>query len=372
FKRSYTMLNKNPYLSFDFSNANGDRDMFDFINPIEVIVANHIDEVIPALNKIEKATDDGFYAAGYLSYEAAPAFNNQFLVHETSDMSLLWIGIFKEPQIEQKVSENKPFHLTDWKPNIPTKKYNDSIDKIHDYIRSGKTSQVNYTLQMDAQFSGDSFSFYKQLKEAQSNYSAFLDLVKFTILSASPELFFHLNNQTNTTKPMKGTAERGLTFEQDIKNAEWLANSEKNRLENKMVVDLMKVELEEIATEDSIHLASAYDVEKYPTVYQMTSTINAELAQDKTITNIFEALFPCGSITGSPKINTMDIIKELEVNSREVYCGAIGFITPEKRATFNVPIRTVYINNETNEAKYGVGGAITIDSTKEEEYKEIL
>src|SRR5690625_4100511 len=170
------MLNKVPYLSFNFTNINGGRDLFEFTQPVDVITAQTIDEIIPALNKIESAIHDGFYAAGYMSYEAASAFNKSFTVNQNNEMPLLWFGIFNEPRQVDAPKQAEAFELTEWQPNISQEHYNKSIDAIHHYIKEGKTNQVNYTLQMLANFSGDSLSFYNQLKEAQSNFSAYLDL----------------------------------------------------------------------------------------------------------------------------------------------------------------------------------------------------
>lgn len=363
--------NNNTYLEYSFSNKDAKLEHIAFVNPKDTIIATSTDEVLPALEKIQTALNQGYYAAGYLSYEAAPAFNNQLVVHSENEMPLLWFGIYDKIS-NPSLNGSKSYSTTDWTPNIPVKTYNEHIDKIHEYIKQEKTKQVNYTLQMESKVEGDSYSFYKQLKEVQSNYSAYLHIGDYTILSASPELFFQLKDDTLTARPMKGTIGRGLTYEEDMENAAWLAQSEKNKLENKMVVELMTEELKAVAKPNSIRVASAYDVERYPTVYQMTSTIQADIDNDKTITDIFNALFPCGSITGQPKETTMEIIRELETTTREVYCGTIGFITPSKEAIFNVPIRTVVINNNDHIARYGVGGAITIDSTKEEEYEEVL
>lgn len=363
---------KKPLLFLDFIHANGKKNPLAFKDPKQIISAEKINEVIPALNEVQSAVDNGYYAAGFLTYEAAPAFDRAFHVKENNKMPLVWFGIFDKPVIEAANSSGT-FSLSDWKPSTTVEKYNLDIEKIKHYIEKGDTYQVNYTIRMHADFHGDALAFYNQLAKTQSaNYSAYLDIEDFTILSASPELFFHIKNEKMVTKPMKGTAARGKTTDEDIQNAKWLHRSEKNRAENIMIVDLLRNDLGIIAKPGTVDVPELFTVEKYPTVYQMTSTVTAEVQPHKTITDIFRALFPCGSITGAPKVSTMNIISELETSPREVYCGAIGYITPDHEAVFNVPIRTVVVDKRDDSAQYGVGGGITWDSTKEGEYDEIL
>jgi para-aminobenzoate synthetase / 4-amino-4-deoxychorismate lyase len=181
-----------------------------------------------------------------------------------------------------------------------------------------------------------------------------------------------LDGETIITRPMKGTIKRGKSFEEDVANARWLYHSEKNRAENVMIVDMLRNDLSVIAELGTVQVPKLYAIEQYPTVFQMTSTISAKVAEHTELIDIFKALFPCASITGAPKVSTMNIIADLEPQPREVYCGAIGYITPSKEAVFNVPIRTVLIDQESGIATYGVGGGITWDSTTESEYEEVL
>ncbi|WP_010651433.1 aminodeoxychorismate synthase component I [Oceanobacillus massiliensis] len=361
-----------PLLHFNFKKENGKDNPFLFESPIKVFSASTIDEVIPLLEEIETMTNKGYYAAGYLSYEAAPAFDKAFKVNSDSKMPILWFGIFKEPQ-QISLQSFKEFHTNDWKVQTEANEYNKNIDQIKDYIEQGVTYQVNYTVRMRSNFTGDSIAYYNKLSQAQAaNYSAYLNTGDYTAISASPELFFHLKDGKVTTKPMKGTIDRGKNREEDQSKSAWLYHSEKNRAENVMIVDLLRNDLGMIARQGSVAVPSLYAIEEYPTVYQMTSTVTAEISSDKTIMDIFKALFPCGSITGAPKISTMEIINQLENSPRNVYCGAIGYITPEKEAIFNVPIRTVLIENDTGNAEYGVGGGITWDSINQEEFSEVF
>jgi len=367
---------KSPFLYFNFIDHHGIYKPLQFSNPIKILTAQTTNEIMPCMMALQQAVEKGFYAAGYISYEAAPAFDKELQVKTGNTMPLLWFGIFNEPihqPLNYKDLNNEDTYSKEWKPSVAVKEYNKHFMYIQNSIKRNKTNQVNYTIPFESSFSGDSLSLYKQLEYTQSaNYTAYLDIGDFSIISASPELFFHRKGRSITTKPMKGTIDRGLTYQEDIKQAKKLRYSRKDQIENSQIVDLMCNELEKIAVADTINVPKQYTIEKYPTLYQMTSTITAQLQDHIDLIDIFRALFPCGSITGIPKINTMGIITEIETTPREVYCGAIGYVTPKKEAIFNVPIRTVLVNKKNQIARYGVGGAITSSSKKENEYKEIL
>ncbi|EKN67575.1 para-aminobenzoate synthase component II [Neobacillus bataviensis LMG 21833] len=365
-------MNQTPILSFEFADSNGKIQPLTFQNPIRLIQAHTIEEVIPCLQLVEEAVKDGFYAGGFLSYESAPAFDSAYKVKDGNKMPFLWFGIFREPQ-QQPLTSTNTFSLSEWKSSVGRDEYNQSISSIKHAIESGNTYQTNYTIRLNSHFRGDDIAFFEKLKVAQaSNYCAYLNTGEHSILSASPELFFHLQGDFLTTRPMKGTIQRGKTTIEDEANASWLYHSEKNRAENVMIVDLLRNDLSIIAELGTVSVPKLFEIEQYPTVHQMTSSVTAKVANQTTLVDIFKALFPCGSITGAPKVSTMGIITDLEKAPREVYCGTIGFITPEKEAIFNVPIRTVLIEHQSGQATYGVGGGITWDSTSEGEYQEIL
>jgi para-aminobenzoate synthetase / 4-amino-4-deoxychorismate lyase len=365
------MEQKEPLLSFEFADSNGKINPITFQNPVSVITAHKIEDVLPSFQLVQEAVDKGFYAAGFLSYESAPAFDPSFKVKSGSAYPLLWFGIFTNPKYEQPTS-NGDFSVSEWNPSITMEAYKQAITSIKKSIQAGDTYQTNYTIRLHSQFEGDGLAFYNRLKKAQnSNYCAYIHTGQHSILSASPELFFQLDNGKITTRPMKGTIKRGTSFEEDGANAHWLFHSEKNRAENLMIVDLLRNDLGMIAESGTVHVEKLFEIEQYPTVHQMTSTISARVSESTNMVDIFKALFPCGSITGAPKISTMDIIAELEIEPREVYCGAIGYLTPNKEAIFNVPIRTVLIDHLSGNAVYGVGGGVTWDSTWEGEYLEI-
>ncbi|KGX87588.1 aminodeoxychorismate synthase component I [Pontibacillus litoralis] len=360
-------MKRKPWLQFDFHNR-----VWQFQHPVHTFVARSISEVRKVFQQIEQWIDEGYYIAGYVSYEAAPAFDSALRVHHQSSLPLVWFGVFEAPMKSMRTQQEKPFRLTDWTSEEDYAAYQIGIKSIKKAIEEGHTYQVNYTTRLQSTFEGDSFSFYKRLARNQdASYSAFLQLEDFSILSASPELFFHKEKDMLRTKPMKGTIKRGRYVEEDEQLASKLYQSEKDRAENVMIVDLLRNDVGRIAKPGSVHVSSLFDIERYPTVHQMTSTIVGQIDANISFTSIFEALFPCGSITGAPKVSTMNYIAALEQSSRDIYCGAIGFITPERDAVFNVPIRTVWIDHTTNKAVYGTGGGITWDSTTQDEYEEM-
>ena len=342
-----------------------------FTNPQRVIVAEKLEEVVPALREIEDLVNvNGLHAAGFLSYEAAPAFDPAHLVKPMNGFPLLWFGLYPEPRLVTKSEPDSPTPALSWLPTIDHDTYNAAIEQIKDHIGEGRTYQVNYTMRLKADFNIDPWNFFLHLARTQNNYAAYIDTGRYVICSASPELFFQLDGDTITGRPMKGTVKRGRSTFDDKKNSEWLKNSEKNRAENVMIVDMIRNDLGRIAKVGSVNVPELFTVEKYPTLWQMTSTVTAKT--DASLTEIFTALFPCASITGAPKVSTMRIISELEKTPRRIYTGTIGYIAPELKAKFNVAIRTALIDRETQQAEYGVGGGIVWDSTSTDEYAEAL
>ncbi|MDN3436662.1 aminodeoxychorismate synthase component I [Planococcus sp. APC 3900] len=363
----------NPYLLYEFRNEDGEVEPLFFTDPLEVLETHVLAEVPAILEKLEQAVSKGFYAAGYVSYEAAPAFQVEMQTQPAGEMPLVWFGIFKEPQKAAVSSEEQqPYKVSEWKMASSLEHYQKGIQQIKQAIEEGDTYQVNYTERLSAEFAGNDLAFYRQLaRNQQADYCAYLNLGRFRVLSASPELFFKVRNGQLTAKPMKGTAPRGRTTKEDQEQVAALLASKKEQAENLMIVDLLRNDMSRLAKRGSVKADPLFTVETYPTVHQLTSTIEAQLDKETTVLEWFQALFPCGSITGAPKISTMKYIAGLEQTPREVYCGAIGFITPGKDAVFNVPIRTVVIDREKGMARYGVGGGVTWDSTSEGEYKEL-
>lgn len=343
-----------------------------FTDTIKELKTKDIKEVKHLLAEVEAYQNQGYYAVGYVSYESAPAFETKFEVIDGPLMSeyLLYFTIHESVQTEPTPLTYKPIALPkSWQELTSAEEYKAAIEHIHHHIRQGDTYQVNYTVQLQQNITADPFAIYNRLVvEQNAHYNAFIQHDDVSIISVSPELFFKKDGDGLTTRPMKGTTNRGLTTETDLKQAQWLAQDQKNRSENMMIVDLLRNDMNRISKIGSENVKSLCLVEQYSTIWQMTSTIETQLLPNSSLGDIFQALFPCGSITGAPKIATMAIIKDVEKQARGVYCGAIGILLPNGPTIFNVAIRTLQMRG--NKAIYGVGGGITWDSKWEAEYEE--
>jgi para-aminobenzoate synthetase/4-amino-4-deoxychorismate lyase len=362
-------------IRLNFAPLSGKTNQWVFTHPTTILVAHRLDEVQPVLCAAEQAANQGHYAVGYVSYEAAPAFESSLTVRSGARMPLAWFGIFEAPKwiIDDPASYTGYPSVIDWHPLISRAQYQRAIADIREAIAAGDTYQLNYTMRFQASFSDEDYALYRQLRMAQpAPYSAYLQCGRYRVLSLSPELFFQRYNNQIVTRPMKGTAPRGRWADEDEASAAWLTESEKNRAENLMIVDLLRNDLGRVAEIGSVQVPNLFQIERYPTVLQMTSTVTAIERPGTRLIDIFRALFPCGSVTGAPKVRTMQLIADLEQTPREVYCGAIGVIEPGGNATFNVAIRTLYIDTTNASAIYGVGGGITWDSTADDEYTEAL
>jgi len=318
----------------------------------------------------EREARSGSHVAVLLSYEAAPAFDPAFVTHAPSDFPLAWAAVLED---EPNLGEHSCTSSTVWEPLVSRNEYDESVSRIRELIAAGDTYQVNYSFPLTASFNGDAFAWYQDLCVAQgAQYSVYLDLGRYKVLCLSPELFFERCGDHVLTRPMKGTVRRGRWLGEDRELARWLANSAKDRAENVMIVDLLRNDLGKVSVPGSVRVSSLFDLERFETVWQMTSTVESTLRDGTTLVDLMSALFPCGSITGAPKIRTMQIIRELERFPRGAYTGAIGLLKPGGDCVFNVAIRTVVIDTETGVATFGVGGGVTIDSTAEREYEECL
>ena len=345
-----------------------------FSDPYQIISVSRPDEIVPALNQTETLVNtNSWHAAGFISYEASGAFDPALRAYAAGDFPLLWFGLFPEP-VEFVLTDPdfRAYSLGGLTPSISQPEYDQAIRRIKEYISSGDTYQVNYTLRLRASFFGNPWHLFLSMVRAQpSGYSAWVETgSRFALCSASPELFFRLDGNRLTCKPMKGTVKRGRTLNEDESLAEWLHNSEKNRAENLMIVDMIRNDLGRIAEFGSVHVPHLFEVERHPTLWQMTSTVAAEC--NKPLAEIFAALFPCASITGAPKIRTTQIITELETTPRGIYTGCIGCVAPGRSAQFNVAIRTAVVDRLIGQAEYGAGGGIVWDSSCNDEYTEAL
>ena len=353
-----------------------------FTAPERIIVARTIAEVRPALHEVQQATQDGLYAAGMICYEAAPAFDAALQAYAPGALPLLWFGLFRAPVTLPRITRQHAA-ISGWIADTDRANYDANIVAIREAIARGDTYQVNYTMRLNTSVSGDPRAWYEALAgQSHGRFNAFLDIGEKQILSLSPELFFAWDGTQILARPMKGTLSRSSPPSSESASLAWqasdeaeahaLVNSEKNRAENLMIVDLLRNDVSRVAVTGSVAVPKLFSLETYPTVHHMTSTVTATTREGVTLEDIFCALFPCGSITGAPKIKTSEIIHALEGTPRGIYCGAIGYITPDHRAVFNVPIRTVTMDRVSGMAQCGVGGGITWDSTAGEEHAEAL
>ena len=339
-----------------------------FEQPLAIISTAAQAEVLPALLETETYTRNGYFAAGFLSYEAAPAFDSAMQTHQPQGFPLLYFGIYRQPQVVQLPEVSPEWHLQ-WQIDTDLLKYRSAIEQIKSAIARGDTYQVNYTIRQFAPFTGDPYQLFFALAN-HAPYAAFIDLPQFAICSASPELFFTKQAQRLFTRPMKGTAPRGRTLQEDLYWRRFLENSEKDRAENAMIADMMRNDLGKICQTGTVEVVQPFRIEKYHTVWQMTTGVMGETSAG--LTDIFKALFPCASITGAPKIKTMEIIKNVEDSPRKIYTGNIGFITPEGDAQFNVAIRTALVDKQHKQIEFGIGSGVVWDSQPDLEYEECL
>lgn len=344
----------------------------EFARPRAIIEVYHPGDVREALARVEhNVLTQGLYAAGMIAYEAAPAFDPELSVRQDGRFPLLWFGLYNEPcpvEIPRFLDDSQTLAI-DWQPTLGADEYARSFERIKAHLYEGDIYQVNYTYRLRAPFDQDPWPFFAHLSAAQgAAYGAFIRTRDWMILSASPELFFRLDGEHIVSRPMKGTAERGLTSEKDVLQARQLYASDKERAENLMIVDMVRNDMGRISVPGSVRVPRLFELEQYPTLWQMTSTVEAQTRA--CIPDIFEALFPAASITGAPKHRAMQIITGLESTPRGIYTGAIGFLAPGRRAQFNVAIRTITIDRKSNHAEYGVGGGIVWDSHCEREARE--
>ena len=349
-----------------------------FSEPLKVLSTTETSQVKRILAEVEyECRHNGRYAAGFLGYEAASAFDSAFVVKTGADFPLIWFGIFKVARVipfpGADSVKNEFMEPLDWKLLLSEEEYRRSVDRVKNYIHNGDTYQVNYSFRLRADCKSCGWPLFVNMVHAQNlaqqrGYSVFVETPDWTVCSASPELFFHYDEGTLKSMPMKGTAPRGLGFEDDIASGITLQNSEKNRAENIMIADMVRNDMGRIASTGSVVTADVLSVEKYPTFWTMTTTVNSVVGP--SLMDIFGALFPAASITGAPKVRATEIIDELESQPRNIYTGSAGFIGPDDTAQFNVAIRTVLLDKCTGQAEFGVGGGIVWDSETGDEFEE--
>lgn len=349
-------------------------------SPVRTIRADRIDEVIPALNALRSGQAEGLEAAGFLAYEAGAAFESRLAQRADPAGPLLWFGLFDGYSIiaAAEVANMLPAAEGAWigqpEPVIARDRYDAMMAEILDLIRAGDIYQANLTFRARVPLIGDLLAAYAQLRaRSGAGYGAIVMTGQETLLSLSPELFFALDGRTLTTRPMKGTARRGATMEADRALVAALSADTKQRAENLMIVDLLRNDLSRVARPGSVAVPDLFAIESYPTVHQMVSTITAQIDDGHDAVDVIAALFPCGSITGAPKIRAMEVIGDIEGNNpRGVYTGAIGRIDATGDAMFSVAIRTLTLTPGDDHAVLGLGSGIVADSQSAMEWDECL
>lgn len=366
---------------------------FLFLNPVDSLVCRAGDDVREFFEQAASCLKRGYYLAGWFAYELGyflePALARILANTTAGDAPLAELGVFRTPHIFDHQrnmfsgagpwpgKESGPdfgrdtYSVANLRLNLNRDEYIEKIKIVKSYIEAGDTYQVNFTLKFDFDFTGSTAALYRTLRGNQHvSYGALLRNGPRRILSFSPELFFRKRGENLVVRPMKGTISRGRTPAEDRERIAFLKNDIKNRSENVMIVDLLRNDLGRLSPWENggVKVKSLFDVETYETLHQMTSTVQGQVAPDASPMDMFKALFPCGSVTGAPKIRTMEIIRELEKIERGVYTGAIGYFAPDGEAVFNVPIRTVVLNGDKGEM--GVGSGIVWDSDPEQEWEE--
>ena len=347
-------------------------------------------EVTTALEEVERAVAGGLHAAGFVTYEAAPGLDEAMRTRPPGSLPLLWFGLFSERREPARDLPSSPqagaCAAGSWEPSMERSAYAAAVGEIHRFIVAGDTYQVNFTTRLRAPVAGDLLALHSDICAAQrSGYCAFIDIGSHAVLSASPELFFSLREGRLRARPMKGTRPRGRWLEEDRALAGELASDPKERAENVMIVDLLRNDLGRVSKAGSVSVPGLWQVERYETVNQLVSRVESEIEPGTTLRNLFAALFPSGSVTGAPKVRTMELIADLETSPRGVYTGCIGYLSPgggsrgggtsrrgvaAMEACFSVAIRTVCVDRARGQAEYGVGSGVTHYSSAAAEFEE--
>ncbi|ARA92506.1 aminodeoxychorismate synthase, component I [Rhodothermaceae bacterium RA] len=347
-----------------------------FTEPVRVLTAASPAEVPALLARLDDAVGAGYYVAGYLSYEAGLAFEPAGAAAAAESAEPVgWFGVYETPEpldadaVVRWLATAGVGHASvgafSWSPEA----YRDRLRAIRHHIREGDVYQINFTGQVAVHLHGDPLGLYRTLRARQRvPYAAYLHTGRDEILSLSPELFFRREGRRIWTRPMKGTIRRGQTSTEDAALRRHLAEDAKSRAENLMIVDLLRNDLSRVCEPGTVHVPALFATEVYETLIQMTSTVEGRLAAGTSYAALFRALFPCGSVTGAPRLRAMALIRALEAGPRGVYCGAIGYAGPDDRAVFNVAIRTLTVRDGAG--RLGIGSGIVWDSDPDQEYAE--
>ncbi len=371
-----------PFILFDDARAHDPAPARLYRDPVATITAPSMAEVQPALDRIAEASEAGLHVAGFISYEAGLALEDRLapIAHRqaASATPLLWFGLFEG--VRFIAPDDVPGLLpapdpgpADLRPLIDEPSYAAAFARVQDYIRAGDIYQVNLTFPCEIDLPADPLAFYAAIRpHAKAGYGGIVRTGAQTILSFSPELFFTLLRGQISARPMKGTATRSPDPVEDAARVRDLASDAKQRAENLMIVDLLRNDLSRVSRAGSVIVPDLFTVETYPTVHQMVSTVRAQLLPGLSPVDALRVLFPCGSITGAPKVRAMEIIEEVEPHPRGAYTGAMGWIDPEGNAAFNVAIRTVSVEDGSRVGRLGLGSGVVADSDCASEWAECL
>lgn len=349
-----------------------------FADPLEIVEATEPSDIVSAFARIEAGLARGLYAAGFFSYELGYAFELRLagFLPEERNLPLLWFGLFEAPRkiapatLDREFGARCPSPLEDLAFGLDEAGHGVAVQCVLDYLHAGDAYQVNLTFPIRFRYQGDPLALYGALRASQPvAHGGILATGEANILSVSPELFIETSDGRASTRPMKGTAARGVDAEADAAAKAALLADPKQRAENLMIVDLLRNDLGRISEQGSVKVPALFSVETYPGFHTLTSTVTSQLRPGLSLLQQMQALFPCGSVTGAPKLRAMEIIRELEAAPREVYTGSIGMIAPGCDLSFNVAIRTATLLPD-GQGVYGVGGGIVVDSKPADEYAE--
>jgi para-aminobenzoate synthetase/4-amino-4-deoxychorismate lyase len=370
-----------PFVLLDDAREGGTQTLYR--NPVEIVSARTPAEIAPALARLRAATAAGRHAAGWMSYEAGHALDPKLaplaVPAGPDDPWLLWFGLFAEAETlaPGALEDMLPDPAGAWagkpRPLISRDDYDIALDRTKALIGAGDIYQANLSFRATVPVTGAPLALYARMRaQSGAGWGGIVHDGRHWLLSLSPELFFRIDGSRIAARPMKGTAPRGRTPAEDDAFAARLAADPKERAENLMIVDLLRNDISRIARAGSVVVPELFAVERYPTIQQMVSEVEADLAPGRDAIDVIEALFPCGSITGAPKIRAMEIIEAVEAGARGPYTGAIGHLAPDGSAAFNVAIRTLVLPEGGNAALIGLGSAVVADSTADGEWHECL
>ncbi|MBH1992688.1 MAG: aminodeoxychorismate synthase component I [Sphingomonadaceae bacterium] len=354
-------------------------------DPVSIIAAHRMEEVQPALDRLAEARENGLHAAGYMAYEAGLALEDRLMPiarrreNRATGEPLVWFGLFEGVRLIPPgalpglLPDPTDVRAGALQPLIDEAAYRAAFAQVQDYIRAGDIYQVNLTFPCDIALPADPMALYAAVRpRAAAGYGGVIRTGNHAILSFSPELFFTLVRGQLTARPMKGTATRHADPQEDAARAQWLREDAKQRAENLMIVDLLRNDLSRVSRAGSVTVPDLFKVETYPTVHQLVSTVRARILPGLSPVDVLRILFPCGSITGAPKVRAMEIIDAIEPHGRGVYTGTMGWIDPEGDAAFNVAIRTISVEEGVGVGRLGLGSGIVADSQVGSEWAECL